>query len=178
VISPANLNGARKLTLVRKVIHSNYARRSQFDIGIIQFEENISSSNILCLPKPESQLETGAKITIYGYGLDESGRLKYPQHLQSGVMDYIPHPKCGYIKSRFNSENLFCVGKSDEDSETAICKGDSGGAAVYKEADGRNLLTGIISSGHCGRSNLPGVNVRVSMFTQWIQDIIISNVDE
>lgn len=59
----------------------------------------------------------------------------------------------------------------------ASCKGDSGGPLVLPIIRPNGLFPfyqiGIISFGAgCGRPNIPGVNVNVQYFSQWIKDRI------
>ena len=53
------------------------------------------------------------------------------------------------------------------------CDGDSGGPLSVRLEDGRWYIVGVVSWGiGCGEVNQPGVMVRLSKYTQWIQSII------
>lgn len=56
---------------------------------------------------------------------------------------------------------LFNVGGAD------ACQGDSGGPLAYD----RTIVVGVTSWGfECADAHYPGVNARVSHYSQWIQD--------
>lgn len=47
---------------------------------------------------------------------------------------------------------------------------------MIKDIDGRATLIGIVSFGfRCALAGYPGVYTRVSMFTNWINEIVVNN---
>lgn len=64
------------------------------------------------------------------------------------------------------TENMLCSGWLDVGGRDQ-CQGDSGGPLVHND-----IVIGIASWGYkCGHPRYPGVNVRVSRFTSWIQSV-------
>lgn len=62
------------------------------------------------------------------------------------------------------TDNMLCAGILDVGGKDA-CQGDSGGPLVHD----RNVVIGITSWGYsCADAVYPGVNARVSKYTDWI----------
>lgn len=160
-----NLESAVEVEIDHVKAHENWDRRSQFDIALIKLKDSVSHELAICLPKSNSDLPLDTEVRAYGFGFTSPEGTHLSSSLLMGRLDYIPPSYCGFIKKRFNYENLFC-GRGQSDT----CDGDSGGPVVYKE-DERYVLVGIVSSGECGGRN-PGIYVRVSKFVEWIQNYI------
>ncbi|CAH0405209.1 unnamed protein product [Chilo suppressalis] len=68
------------------------------------------------------------------------------------------------IVNRKVTENMLCSGVLDVGGRDQ-CQGDSGGPLYHN-----GVVVGVCSWGHgCARPFFPGVNVRVSRYTSWIQ---------
>jgi transmembrane serine protease 3 len=58
-------------------------------------------------------------------------------------------------------------------------QGDSGGPLMVKTGGGRHVAYGVVSWGvGCGRSGLPGVYVKVSTNSLWIQRLTARRGDD
>ncbi|CAG5097210.1 Oidioi.mRNA.OKI2018_I69.XSR.g14979.t2.cds [Oikopleura dioica] len=156
-----------EVSVERIVTHPNFNRRSQHDIALIKLVEPLSSADIVCLPEPEFNLPNGEIVQAYGYGKTSSSSGSHATGLQMGRIEYIPPSECGFIRKRFDYENLFC-GMSPADT----CDGDSGGPVLFRSGSSFKLV-GIVSSGICESKN-PGLYVRVSKFIPWIHETIFS----
>ena len=67
---------------------------------------------------------------------------------------------------------MFCAAAPVDGRDT--CPGDSGGPIVRKLPDGRIVQVGIVSFGigDCGKAALPGVYTRLSLYIDWIEQVI------
>ncbi|MFC4314990.1 serine protease [Steroidobacter flavus] len=119
-----------------------------------------SAEDTLTAPDPPN-------ITALGWGYLYEWGLKSNQLKQiSLALPTLDECKKTY-KERISAD-MFCAGKSANGKDA--CKGDSGGAAVVKSADGSPRLAGLISWGlGCGKAKRYGVYARVSTFQQWIR---------
>lgn len=70
---------------------------------------------------------------------------------------------------------MFCAGATVDGRDT--CPGDSGGPILRKYPDGRIVQVGIVSFGvgECGRAALPGVYTRLSLYIDWIKQVVASS---
>ena len=75
------------------------------------------------------------------------------------------------------SERKICAGIFKFGGKDS-CQGDSGGPLWFDRNKGTPELVGIVSSGRgCARPYYPGIYTKVSMFIDWINNIIVSKLD-
>lgn len=69
---------------------------------------------------------------------------------------------------------MFCAAAPQDGKDT--CNGDSGGPILRKLADGRLVQVGIVSFGvgECGLAALPGVYTRLSLYQDWLSQVVAS----
>jgi secreted trypsin-like serine protease len=69
---------------------------------------------------------------------------------------------------------MFCAAAPTDGRDT--CPGDSGGPIVRKLPNGAAIQVGIVSFGigDCGKAALPGVYTRLSLYTDWMEQVIAS----
>ncbi|KDR12650.1 Serine proteinase stubble [Zootermopsis nevadensis] len=137
--------------------------------------------DVVCLPKQgsnfpdttaEIQAHTSCVITGWGRRSETSEHsvilkeVKVPLW-QNSACERALRQQFGSSYSLPNTS--ICAGAKDRDA----CDGDGGGPLVCEQS-GQWYQVGIVSFGiGCGRRNTPGVYTRVSMYEQWIKDIIL-----
>ncbi|XP_022166847.1 serine proteinase stubble-like [Myzus persicae] len=166
----------RKLQTV--IIHPKYNTHAmEHDLALLRFDEPVKfQPNILpvCIPEDDSNFE-GLSAHITGWGTLYYGGLS-PDVLQEVTVPIINNSVCetmfraaGYVKKI--PDTFICAGLKDGGYDA--CKGDSGGPMVVQRRDNRWVVAGIIAWGmRCGEPNSPGVYMRISKFTDWINKII------
>ena len=100
--------------------------------------------------------------------------------LQQAAMPVVSNRICQtqHMKSAINSSStvtsvMLCAGDAGK-TKTSGCFGDSGGPFVCQNAAGQWVQQGIVSWGDsaCSSTSHYSVFARVSMFRQWIEDVI------
>lgn len=72
------------------------------------------------------------------------------------------------------ADTMICAGYTTGGKDA--CQGDSGGPLYYKDANGENVLIGVVSWGEgCARPNKFGVYSKVNAVKEWIQNTIEQN---
>ncbi|KAL5238777.1 hypothetical protein ACI65C_006187 [Semiaphis heraclei] len=167
----------RKLQTV--VVHPKYNTYAmEYDLALLRFDKPVKfQPNILpvCIPEDNSNFE-GLSAHITGWGTLYYGGLP-PDALQGVTVPIINNSDCetmfraaGYAKKI--PDTFICAGTKDGGLDA--CKGDSGGPMVVQRPDNRWVVAGIIAWGmRCGEPNSPGVYMRISKFTDWINKIIL-----
>ncbi|CAH3142232.1 unnamed protein product [Porites lobata] len=175
-----NINeGTEEEVGAKKVIsHPNYnSPRLSSDIALIQLSSPVKLSqrvNPICLPNHDSDVPTGSKCYITGWG-----KIKHPGSsyhiLQQAMMPPIDNAKC---RQKIQSSGvaisltpqMLCAGV--ENTILSGCHGDSGGPYVCLNADGKTYtLHGAVSwgSARCDAKQLFSVFARVTQFRAWIK---------
>lgn len=105
---------------------------------------------------------------------DSKGRLqRRPAALQQLSISYLDDRLCKDHYASFGAGSL-CAGATLTDGSIGegqdSCQGDSGGPLTRLEDGGRRVLVGLVSVGKgCGAPGIPAVYVRVSQYTDWIE---------
>ncbi|KAL2805280.1 enteropeptidase precursor [Daubentonia madagascariensis] len=91
--------------------------------------------------------------------------------LQEADVPLLSNEKCQQQMPEYSiTENMICAGYEEGGIDT--CQGDSGGPLMCQE-NNRWFLAGVTSFGYqCALPNRPGVYVRVTRFTEWIQSFL------
>ncbi|XP_023295554.2 lectizyme [Lucilia cuprina] len=152
-----------------------------YDIALIYtkeplvFDQYVQPVN---LPQPDVIPEGYG--TLYGWGnVSMTIVPKFPHKLQQANMPILDLELCEEVLAasgmQLHETNL-CTGPLT--GGVSICTADSGGPLIQTQYDiygqEQQTIIGIVSWGKmpCGQKNAPSVFVRVSAFTQWIQQII------
>ncbi|PZC86953.1 hypothetical protein B5X24_HaOG200355 [Helicoverpa armigera] len=164
-------------TLNRVVLHPQYDHSAlNFDVAILHFNNPaVYSNNVQAgsIAGSNYHVADGATVTHIGWGrLWDQGPTS--QQLMRVDVNIINHQLCteryAYLKSQENygwlpdvTSNMLCAGVLNEGGRDA-CGGDSGGPLLHN-----HVIVGITSWGYrCAHPLYPGVNARVSYFSNWI----------
>ncbi|RMX49292.1 hypothetical protein pdam_00011234 [Pocillopora damicornis] len=155
----------------------NSPGRLNNDIALIKLATSVKLSarvNPVCLPSSDSNVPTGSKCYITGWG-----KIRHPggSHpiLQQAMMPPIDPAKCRQkIQASGVSialtPQMLCAGV--DNSILSGCHGDSGGPYVCLNADGKTYtLHGAVSwgSSRCDAKQLFTVFARVTQYRAWIK---------
>lgn len=147
-----------------------------YDIALIylrtplEFNEWVQPAK---LPAQDEEAEDYG--TLYGWGnVSMTVVPKFPHKLQMANMPILENALCEEILAASGltlHETNLCTGPLS--GGVSICTADSGGPLMQTE-NGEHTVIGIVSWGKmpCGQKNAPSVFVRVSAFTEWIEQII------
>ncbi|XP_025016471.1 protein masquerade isoform X2 [Tetranychus urticae] len=150
------------------------------DIALLKIETPVQINDsicLVCLPARGSNRKPGQRCTVTGYGYrEEAGPIALK--IREAEVPVVDDQECATKiqavteKTFILPTSSFCAGGEQGND---ACQGDGGGPLVC-EVDGFYELTGLVSWGFgCGRSNVPGVYVKVSNFIGWINQIISVN---
>ncbi|XP_061397795.1 lectizyme-like [Musca vetustissima] len=153
-----------------------------YDIALIYTKEPLNFDKYVQpvnLPQQDAQPEGYG--TLYGWGnVSMTIVPQYPHKLQKANMPILDMELCEQVLAssgmQLHDTNL-CTGPLT--GGVSICTADSGGPLIQDEVidvygNTRPTIIGIVSWGKmpCGQKNAPSVFVRVSAFTDWIEQII------
>ena len=109
------------------------------DIAVFTLQNDVSLPTLPVLSS--RQVESGERIAIFGYGVDEKGNLDF-EELRSGEM----------LVTTVTSNHISAFFEGDGSN---TCQGDSGGPAIVR-INGEPVLAGVTSSGtnqDCGKGD-------------------------
>ncbi|XP_076839311.1 coagulation factor VII isoform X2 [Brachyhypopomus gauderio] len=166
---------------IRKVskvfIHPQYNHTtSDNDLALLRLRRNISMSPYaipICLPPARGTFDRTLKAvhssTVSGWGrLSQSGPPS--TLLQRLEVPSVPLDICRAHSGLRVTDNMLCAGYREGGRDA--CQGDSGGPLVTKY-NTTWFLTGVVSWGKgCARSDMYGIYTRVSIFVEWIANIM------
>ena len=146
------------------------------DIGMIRLEELAdpvaTPAAVIVVPSKEGAAP-GSLGTILGYGATEFDEILTNYHVLRKADVVVKDPS---LYDGVDSTMVVAGGAYPDifDGEIAdTCQGDSGGPLL--DTEGR--LLGITSWGvGCGMPDRPGVYTRVSVFTDWIQKMLMISI--
>ncbi|XP_058378935.1 enteropeptidase [Diceros bicornis minor] len=156
------------------VINPHYnKRRKDSDIAMMHLEFKVNYTDYIqpiCLPEENQVFPPGRVCTIAGWGT-VAYQGSTADILQEADVPLVSNEKCQQQMPEYNiTENMVCAGYDEGGVDS--CQGDSGGPLMCQE-NSRWFLAGVTSFGYqCARPNRPGVYVRVSRFTEWIQSFL------
>lgn len=148
--------------------HPDYVDK-QNDIAVLKLEKDAPYTDFIrpvCLPT--GTLSPRTLFLASGWGQQANG-------LYSHIKKLIPLPNWSIedcqamYKQTKLPDKIICAG-GERGMDT--CRGDSGGPLVVMKR--RSELWGITSAGHvhCGSQGYPGIYTNVTMFLDWIGDVM------
>ncbi|KAL0859631.1 hypothetical protein ABMA27_010757 [Loxostege sticticalis] len=157
------------------VIHSGYNNRTMdSDIAIIVMASSVtlgSRVGRVRIPLQGQTVPSTAPLVYVGWG-----SIVETNSVPSSVLQMVQVQKVNFTVCAENyrnvpapngpiylTSNMICAGRLGVGGADA-CQGDSGGPLLQG-----NTAVGVVSFGlGCGRAQYPGINVRVSAFSNWI----------
>ncbi|XP_075975716.1 trypsin, alkaline A-like [Anticarsia gemmatalis] len=149
--------------------HPNYNQRTvDSDIAIMRAPSNINfNNNVRAARIAGSNYNLGDNQVVWAAGWGHTSQGGRPseqlRHVQIWTINQ------NVCRQRYGAsaitDNMLCSGWLDVGGRDQ-CQGDSGGPLYHNR-----IVVGVCSWGRgCGQARYPGVNVRVSRFTTWIQN--------
>nr|ABU98619.1 protease [Helicoverpa armigera] len=171
-------SGGTLHTVSQLVLHPQYSSATlDHDVAIVRLTVPATFSNTIqpvSIPGSSYSLPDNTLLTTVGWGALSSGG-GFPQQLQHVDINLINQELCaeryaflktqpGYQNWPDITDNMLCAGILDVGGKDA-CQGDSGGPLAHNS----NIIVGVVSWGfQCADPFYPGVNARVSRYTDWI----------
>ncbi|KAF4789083.1 transmembrane protease, serine 15 [Turdus rufiventris] len=158
----------------RIIMSPHYMKKTKdSDIALMHLEHKVQYTDYIqpiCLPETHQQFLPGINCSIAGWGTLSSGG-PTSNVLQEAVVPLLSNENCQQWMPKYNiTENMVCAGY--EMGGIDACQGDSGGPLTSEDGD-KWFLVGVTSFGEgCARPQRPGVYARVTMFVDWIKNII------
>ncbi|KFO78143.1 Enteropeptidase, partial [Cuculus canorus] len=156
------------------IINPHYMKTTKdSEIALMHLQNKVQYTDYIqpiCLPEKNQQFLPGIHCSIAGWGGITNGDCS-SNILQEAEVPLISNEKCQQWMPEYSiTENMICAGY--EMGGVDSCKGDSGGPLTYEDGN-KWVLVGVTSFGSpCALPKRPGVYVRVSMFVDWIKNII------
>ncbi|KAL9894487.1 venom peptide isomerase heavy chain isoform 2-T3 [Glossina fuscipes fuscipes] len=168
--------------IVETLIHPNYNEPLfNNDVALLKLSKphDVNESfKKICLPQSDIQSLAGNIGLVVGWR--DSNR--NASGLTGTNMRYISlsimnNTECAirYAQYSENFEDSIVITPTEFCSQSRtmndVCEGDSGGPFMSINSFNRCTLVGIVAFGpstNCGQSNLPGVYMRISSYTEWI----------
>ncbi|XP_055590573.1 phenoloxidase-activating factor 2-like, partial [Uranotaenia lowii] len=168
------------------VIHEHYNQAFQFNnIALLFLESSFQTAeNIqtICLP-PQGTVFSDENCVATGWGKENFNSNNYQAILKKIELPIVAHGTCQKalrttrLGSRFSLHNSFLCAGGKAGLDT--CTGDGGSPLVCPIPDqpNRYYQAGIVAWGvGCGMEDIPGVYTRSSLYTDWINDKIETQV--
>ncbi|XP_026739093.1 trypsin, alkaline C-like [Trichoplusia ni] len=152
------------------IIHPQFVRATfESDIAVLRSATNIVFNNAVApasIAGSNYNLRDNQVVWAAGWGSTAFGGSNSPQlrHVQIWTINQAVCRQRYSSRDTTISDNMLCAGWLDVGGRDQ-CGGDSGGPLYHN-----GIVVGITSFGHqCALANYPGINVRVTRFTSWIQ---------
>ncbi|KAK7497786.1 hypothetical protein BaRGS_00010920 [Batillaria attramentaria] len=164
--------GEQKIDVVKVTLHPDWDTNT--NVGDIALLELASPLDLSVANAGAIQLDTDGScsqgtLTVAGWGTTSSGgsTSQYPQKVN---VDYVSNADCeAQYGTGEITDGMMCAASPGSDS----CQGDSGGPLFNMECGGQTKLVGVVSWGNgCALPDYAGVYTRVSVYVDWINDII------
>ncbi|OWK62716.1 Enteropeptidase [Lonchura striata] len=158
----------------RIIINPHYMKQTKdSDIALMHLQHKVQYTDYIqpiCLPEKNQQFLPGINCSIAGWGNIRNGGPS-SNILQEAEVPLLSNEKCQQWMPKYNiTENMLCAGYDMGGIDS--CQGDSGGPLTFEDGD-KWFLVGVVSFGEgCALPQQPGVYVRVTMFVDWIKNII------
>ncbi|NXR49087.1 ENTK Enteropeptidase, partial [Hippolais icterina] len=158
----------------RIIINPHYMKQTKdSDIALMHLQHKVQYTDYIqpiCLPEKNQQFLPGINCSIAGWGnIKNEGPTS--DILQEAEVPLLSNEKCQQWMPKYNiTENMLCAGYDMGGVDS--CQGDSGGPLTFQDGD-KWFLVGVTSFGEgCALPQRPGVYARVTMFVDWIKNII------
>ncbi|XP_045456823.1 phenoloxidase-activating factor 2-like [Melitaea cinxia] len=166
--------------VIREDFHEKSLRN---DIALLQLDEPFQLAehiNTLCLPEPDEDFDSYKNCVANGWGKTAFGQKgRYAVILKKIEVDMVPFDRCGELLKRtrlgrrFKLDRSFVCAGGEEGKDT--CQGDGGAPLACPVGNDRYKLAGLVAWGvGCGQKDVPAVYARVSMFRNWVDDVMNS----
>lgn len=164
------------------VIHPNYSDATiQSDIALLFFDQNLTDLNgdtsVISLPQKDEQVDSGSRVSIYGWGLISEDDFFPSNQLQRADVVLYDRELCE-ASSNYGADSLsygmICAGNIEQGGVDS-CAGDSGGPLIYNGVSPESdpIQLGIVSWGDgCGKPGYPGVYTDTRAYLDWIEEQI------
>uniref|UniRef100_A0A1A9ZT31 CLIP domain-containing serine protease n=1 Tax=Glossina pallidipes TaxID=7398 RepID=A0A1A9ZT31_GLOPL len=172
--------------IVEALIHPNYNEPLfNNDVALLKLStpHDVNESfKKICLPQSDIQSLAGNIGLVVGWrdsNRNASGLTRTNmRYISLSIMN---NTECAirYAEYSENFEDSIVITPTEFCSQSRtmndVCEGDSGGPFMSINSFNRCTLVGIVAFGpstNCGQSNLPGVYMRISSYTEWIRSNI------
>ncbi|NXP36678.1 ENTK Enteropeptidase, partial [Leiothrix lutea] len=162
------------LSIDRIIINPHYMKETKdSDIALMHLQQKVQYTDYIqpiCLPEKNQHFLPGINCSIAGWGsIKNEGPTS--DVLQEAEVPLLSNEKCQQWMPKYNiTENMLCAGYDMGGIDS--CQGDSGGPLTFEDGE-EWFLVGVTSFGEeCALPQRPGVYVRVTMFVDWIKNII------
>ncbi|XP_071428892.1 enteropeptidase isoform X4 [Pithys albifrons albifrons] len=158
----------------RIIMNPHYMKETKdSDIALMHLQHKVQYTDYIkpiCLPEKNQQFLPEINCSIAGWG-DIGNEGPTSNILQEAEVPLISNEKCQQQMPEYSiTENMICAGYDMGGIDS--CQGDSGGPLTFEDGD-KWFLVGVTSFGYkCALPKRPGVYVRVTMFVDWIKNII------
>uniref|UniRef100_K3WIC3 Peptidase S1 domain-containing protein n=1 Tax=Globisporangium ultimum (strain ATCC 200006 / CBS 805.95 / DAOM BR144) TaxID=431595 RepID=K3WIC3_GLOUD len=156
------------------VVHQSYGTPYKFsyDAAILELKASAYATPVVLDRSPD--FSSGEEARMYGYGATIHGSSTSESTLSPEIravdLSLLSQAQCKATLPDIDKSMLCAVGKNGDDA----CKGDSGGPLVVlpKSVNSNgDVLVGVVSSGYeCGLKDVPGIYMRVSSLSSFIED--------
>jgi secreted trypsin-like serine protease len=160
----------------------NYDDKWKNDIALVKLTSDLPlapanpSIDIVKLPTTTNTTlwpAPGTNCTVYGWGCTTQGG-SLEQTARSVLMPALDDSQCDKSEDTTIGPTRLCAGYNF--GNKGLCKGDSGGPLLCRDANGAWRQAGIASfTSASDPGNVPGVFTRVSEYLNWINSTITSN---
>lgn len=151
-------------------VHPNFSTTTMdSDIALLHFNEDDPNDQCIDYKNAGAFEEVGTPLTVLGYGVTNNHTLS--NELRSASVLVQNKDLYLFMQPALTPNMLLAMdykNLSDSTDNVDACIGDSGGPLYRKQ---NNTLVGLVSWG-IGCGFLPGVYTRVSMFVDWITEMM------
>lgn len=166
--------------VVREDFHPKSLRN---DIALLRLQQPVELMdhiNVICLPRQNEDFDHYKNCVANGWGKEYFGRKgSYAVILKKIEMNIVDFQRCSYLLKQtrlghwFKLHDSFVCAGGEEGKDT--CTGDGGAPLACPVGNDRYKLTGLVAWGiGCGVKDVPAVYARVSMFRNWIDQIMLA----
>ncbi|XP_058464076.1 phenoloxidase-activating factor 2-like [Malaya genurostris] len=165
--------------VAQAIIHNNYNAQLLFNnvalLVLDQAFEPDENVQLICLP-PQGMVFSDDNCFATGWGKDKFDSASYQVIMKKVELPIVSNMECQSalrttrLGSSFRLHNSFICAGGLEGVDT--CTGDGGSPLVCPIPDSVNRYyqAGIVAWGiGCGQESIPGVYVRTSLYTEWIE---------
>ncbi|KAM3964215.1 trypsin, alkaline B-like [Aphomia sociella] len=171
-------SGGQSIAVSRLILHPSYSGSTiNADVAIVHLASSAvfgPSVGVARIPGTNYNVPDGTVVTAIGWGTLSPGGAA-PEQLQHVDINVINQQICteryDYLRTQpgFQSwpritDGMLCAGILNVGGKDA-CQGDSGGPLAHQG----DIIVGVTSWGYsCAHDYYPGVNARVSVYSDWI----------